>query len=97
MSKNWVKIKTVNDVIATKTGDMDRLIRRTSQLSGIELKKQQDALYKAEIQKEEQLLEAYKEKKLKSKRLIKKAESIIAARKRAKLKQKEKEGSKNES
>ena len=101
MAKNWVKIKTVNDVVDSMESrkidrNMNHLIDITPSLSLDNLKKEQDLLYKNEKIKEDNLIAAYKDKKLKSKRLIKKAESIIAARKRAKLRQQEKD-SKNES
>lgn len=81
MEKKWTTIETVNSIKNTETKsdkikrmkNFDNLIHNTKILSKEDLKKHGDDLFTEKKNAEDQLLEAYNDKKLKSKKLIKQA------------------------
>ena len=81
MSK-WTKIPTVNDIPSSKKNSKiaDRkaknIIRNTKKLSYDDLVKENLALYDMKQAKEDSLLAAYEDKRLKSKELIKEAHKL---------------------
>lgn len=60
---------------------VNKMLRNTASKSVADMKKESDALYEAQVAREDSLLAAYEEKKLKSATLIKEAKGIVAARK----------------
>lgn len=68
----------------------DTMMRSTKSKSIDELKKEGENLYAKKMAKEDSLLEAYKEKKLKSKALIREAKKIKAQRAKARAERKAK-------
>lgn len=97
MAKGWISLTTVNTApksaeTAAQRRQRDRsfsnLIRNTKSLSVEDLKKQSDELYAKQRAEEDKLLQAFAEKKVKSKTAIKQALRIkkerAAAEKRAK-------------
>lgn len=81
MAKGWTTIETVNSVKNTETKtekikrlqNFNKLIDKTKQLDKIELKKHGDNLFTEKKSMEDNLLNAFDEKKLKSDKLIKQA------------------------
>ena len=81
MSKEWKHFATINDLshslstkeIARKEKNFNNAIHNEKTLSVEKLKKHYEELYEKKLQEENNLLEAFKEKKLKSKTAIKKA------------------------
>lgn len=87
MAKGWEHFSTVNDApaksdeakkITRKTAE--HIMRKTKVLSEEQMKKASDERYAAKIAREESLLAAYEEKKLKSKKLIRETRAIKARR-----------------
>ena len=72
----------------------ERLMSRTKSLSLKDLKKEGDRLYDEKIEKENSLLSAYANKKLKSKNLIFETRAVKSTRAKAK-KENEKNGGSN--
>lgn len=83
MAKGWTHFASINEpsspdkrtVIHNEQG-FNKLIKNTKILSAIDLKKESDALYEKQINYENNLLEAFADKRLKSKALIKQALKI---------------------
>lgn len=96
MSKEWKVIRD-DSVRETKskvnTKAWDKAIKNTTSLKAFELKKLSEERYAANVERENQLVAAAGEKKLKSQRLIAEAEAIITERekKAAKMAEKEKQ------
>lgn len=61
----------------------NRILKSVKRLSTEELKKTSDASYAAKVAREDSILAAYADKKLKSKALIKEAKAIKASRDKA--------------
>ena len=87
MAKGWEHFSTVNDTPVksdeTKKAirkTAERIMRKTEILSEEQMKKASDERYAAKIAREESLLAAYEEKKLKSKKLIRETRAIKARR-----------------
>ena len=85
MAKGWTKLNTVNDIPTTnateqekvrKARRVDNFIRSTKSLKVEELKKAGDEHYAQQVSKEDALLDAFENKRLKSKELIKQAIKI---------------------
>ena len=93
MAKNWIKIDTIYSPIAPETREerqrktkrYNHLMATTETLSAKDLKKQSIALYNEQKEKENSLLQAYDDKKLKSEKAIKQA--IRIKKERAKKQQ----------
>lgn len=87
MAKGWIHFATINDtfspdkrtVIRNEQG-LNNLIRNTTALSTKELKEESNTLYDKKNMEEEQLLDAFANKQLKSKMLIKQALKIKKTR-----------------
>ena len=78
MKENWTKIST-NACVTTKGKKLNKiqnLIKHTERKSYEELKKSADAAADKKAKHDAQLLQAYKDKKLKSKALIKEAQAL---------------------
>lgn len=97
MAKGWTTLETVNKVTkdtrtpaekAKADRHFDNLIRNTKSLTCAELKKASKDAYKAQKEYEDQLIQAYADKKLKSKDKIAEARKLIKARKDAEAKRK---------
>lgn len=81
MGKEWTTIETVNSVYKAETKtekthkikNFNKLIDNTKSLKLEDLKKHGDNLYTTQKNAENDLLQAYNDKKLKSKKLIKQA------------------------
>lgn len=99
MAKEWIKVEFVtrNGKIALepiKKEKEERTFKRNKplnirsviSLSAEDLKAEGDKLYMDNIDAETNLVEAYKDKKLKSKAAIKKAKAIIAKREKVRKK-----------
>lgn len=92
MGKGWTTIETVNSVKnnETKTEKIKRMqnfskvIDNTKSLQLKDLKKHGDDLYATQKNAENELLQAYNDKKLKSKKLIKQALRIKKERAKSK-------------
>ena len=80
MPKGWTLISTNTNVAATETRGKEQraenLIRNTRSKSYEDLKKECNAAYDAAETRKANLLQAYEDKKLKSKSLIKEAQAI---------------------
>lgn len=66
---------------------VNNTIKNTRTLTIAELKKQAEENYQAKVAREESLINAYKEKKIKSKSLIKEAKSLIATKEKEPVKE----------
>ena len=97
MPKGWTHVSTNVNITKTeirgKEQRADRIIRNTRSKSYEDLKKDANAAYEAAEARKASLLQAYEDKKLKSKALIKEAQAIKkeqakAAEKAAKKKEK---------
>ena len=98
MAKGWEHFSTVNDATVesneakkARLKRVDRIMRTTPILSEEELKKASNERYAIKMAREEDLVVAYGEKKLKSKRLIREARAIIKRREEEAKKAKEAE------
>ena len=106
MAKGWTVLKTVNDsnYITTREDRIKSNKRFSKMVAQAEaavlkdpeqdikrIKKEGEDLYFAKVGREDQLVEAYKEKRLKSKATIKEAKRIIKERAEAEKRKKEKE------
>lgn len=110
MAKNWVTIETVNNIPKENISNNNKkkreasfriLIDNSKSLSIPEMKKRSQKLYEIEKAKEDNLLEAFNDKRLKSKNLIQQALRIKKERaafieKNKSAKQNKKEVSNNE-
>ncbi len=80
MPKGWTHVSTNANVTTSETKGKDRkaqnLIRNTRSKSYEDLKKECNAAYAAEETRKANLVQAYEDKKLKSKSLIKEAQAI---------------------
>lgn len=81
MAKGWTKVKTVNDVERKKmTGkdlnDFNMLVKNTKTLTAPQLKKQSEELYERQQAEDTKLLDAYEDKRVKSKTAIKRAQYL---------------------
>lgn len=95
MAKGWTKVKTVNDAPVNKESAADKrkrihefenTLRNTPVMSEDELKKHGIQLGNAKEERENSLVQAYEDKRLKSAKAIKEAQRIIRAREKAKEK-----------
>ena len=85
MAKGWIVVKTVNDVeVKPKTvsekyrnsRDYEKLMAKTKKLKWEDLKKEGEELHALQIAKEENIVNAFNDKRLKSKELIKQARKL---------------------
>lgn len=98
MAKDWVKISTINDIDKSRkmtdverraaTRSFDNLIRNTESLSLEDMEKQAKESYRKNKEREDSLVQAYNDKRLKSEKAIAEAKEIIKARKKAEEKRK---------
>lgn len=90
MAKGWTQLSNVNTLVKTNTNfkGLDQLLRVTEKVSSDKLKQEGIDLFNAKKEKDEALIAAYNEKKLKSNKLIKEAQNLI--NERAKNNKKEK-------
>ena len=93
MAKGWEHFSTVNDATVesdeakkVRLKQAERIMRTTPILSEEEMKKASNERYAAKIAQEDNLIAAYNDKKLKSKRLIKQARYIKKTREEAEKK-----------
>ena len=93
MAKGWEHFSTVNDAKVenvetkrTRQKQTAKIMRTTPTLSEEELKKASNERYAIKVAKEDSLVAAYDEKKLKSKRLIRQARYIKKTREEAEKK-----------
>ena len=95
MAKGWTRVETVNNASVNKETPVEKrrrvqnfkkAIRKTSKLSGEDFKKQSDELFTKKKEQEDSLVQAYKDKKLKSTKAIKAAQQILKSREKAKEK-----------
>lgn len=101
MAKGWTTIVTINDVPKgeLKTAAwkaFENKHRNDKPMKAEDLKKAGNQRFREKMAHQEQLIEAYNEKKLKSKDLIREARSIIKAREEAAKKLAEKKAAKAE-
>jgi hypothetical protein len=98
MAKGWVKVVTVNDVDTVqgttteknkRMHSFNNMIRNIKPKTAFEMKKESEELYEQAKAREDNLVAAYNDKRLKSKNAIKEARAIIKARAAAKNKAKE--------
>ena len=95
MAKGWVSVDFYNTNTEVETPveknrkmrKFDNLIRKTSSLSISNLNNQAQADFVKQQAEEDQLLEAYNEKKLKSKALIERAKAIKKQRDKMKARE----------
>jgi len=98
MAKGWIKVATINDVDTVKETAVEKnrrmrssnnVIRNIESKTAFEIKKESEELYEQAKAREDNLIAAYNDKRLKSKNAIKEARAIIKARAAAKNKAKE--------
>lgn len=106
MAKNWTSISTINDIPKSTKNLSERnsqnrknsnMIRNVKSLDVDKLKEIGDSHYEEKANYENSLVEAYKNKKLKSKDLIKQARTIKAEKDKAARKAEKKEATNTES
>lgn len=107
MAKGWTVLQTVNSNNYIPNSNAEKIrnnkkfntmikkaenaILKDPEQDIKRIKKEGEDLYLAKVGREDQLIEAYKEKRLKSKAIIKEAKRIIKERAEAEKKKKEKE------
>jgi hypothetical protein len=95
MAKGWTRVETVNNALVNKETpaekrrriqNFEKAIRKTPKLNGDDFKKQSDKFFIKKKEQEDSLVQAYKNKKLKSVKAIKEAQQILKSREKAKEK-----------
>ena len=79
MKEKWTQISTNNCITTGSTKNQNKIhniLKNTKRKSYEELKKSADATAEAKVKYDAQLLQAFKDKKLKSKALIKEAQAL---------------------